>query len=64
MSNVISFKERKEAQNVENEFIKLLDKETKKEGNVSPLSSSLFQRMAAIKKASDEAQARTELLEG
>ncbi|MER2495325.1 hypothetical protein ABS858_04415 [Vibrio neptunius] len=65
MSKVIPLHDRKREQEVEDKFIDLLDREVKVEGNVQPLSTSLLDRMNAIKKAGEAAKARsTELLEG
>lgn len=64
MSKVIQLHDRKHEQNIEDKFIDLLEREVKVEGNVQPLSTSLLDRMIAIKKAGDAAKARAEILEG
>jgi hypothetical protein len=64
MGKVISLHDHKREREIESKFIDLLDREVKVEGNVQPLSTSLLDRMIAIKKAADAARARSEMLEG
>jgi len=65
MSNVISFDKYKKEQEIESEFVALLDKEVSVAGNVQPLSNSLLNRMFALKAAADTARMKKEdLLEG
>ena len=56
MTKVASIDAFKADKEVEDNFIELLDRETNVEGNVEPLSTSLLDRMHAIKKAADEAK--------
>lgn len=64
MSNVISFAKASSEAKVESEFVKLLDRETRIDGNVRPLPQSLLSRMDALKAKADSARARAEILEG
>ena len=64
ISKVIQLYDRKHEQNVEDKLIDLLDREVKVEGNVQPLSTSLLDRMIAIKKAGDAVKAHAEILGG
>ncbi|APF80469.1 hypothetical protein DDM70_14590 [Vibrio cholerae] len=64
MGKVIPLHDKKREREVEDKFIDLLDREVKVEGNVQPLSTSLLDRMFAIKAAAEAAKARAEFLEG
>ncbi|EGR1347866.1 hypothetical protein EFU42_09735 [Vibrio cholerae] len=64
MGKVIPLHDKKREREVEDKFIDLLDREVKVEGNVQPLSTSLLDRMFAIKVAAEAAKARAECWEG
>lgn len=64
MSNVVQLRDRREEKKVEEEFFNLLDRETKVDANVQPLSTSLLERMNAIKAEGEAAKARAETLQG
>jgi hypothetical protein len=64
MGKVIPLHDKKHEREVEDKFIDLLDREAKVDGNVQPLSTSLLERMNAIKAAGEAAKARAETLQG
>jgi|TARA_B110000240_G_C13440138_1_gene427697 hypothetical protein len=65
MSNVFQFDQYKKEQEVESQFVELLEREASIDSNVKPLSNSLLTRMFALKKAGYEAKTKREhLLEG
>lgn len=64
MGKVIPLHDKKHEHEVEDKFIDLLDREVKVDGNVQPLSTSLLERMNAIKAAGEAAKARAETLQG
>ncbi|WP_415720322.1 hypothetical protein [Photobacterium ganghwense] len=57
-SNVISFAAAQSEARAEAEFAKLLDKETKKEGNVEPLSIELIQQGDRLQSRIDKLRAQ------
>ncbi|WP_330959050.1 hypothetical protein [Photobacterium sp. 53610] len=69
-SNVVSFAAAQSEACAEAEFAKLLDKETKKDGNVEPLSIELIQQADHLQSRIDAVRAKiaekqhTTLLEG
>jgi hypothetical protein len=64
MSKVIQLHNRRHEREVEDKFIELLDREVKTEGKVKPLSTSLIERMDALRLKAEQAKARAEILEG
>ncbi|EGQ8054737.1 hypothetical protein R7Q48_07985 [Vibrio sp. 378] len=64
MTKVVQLHDRRRNREIEDKFIDLLDREVKVEGNVKPLSTSLLDRMNALRHKAEQAKARAEILEG